>query len=103
MDKLLKKIRTSREKSEKSSMRTEMKLLRKELRQRESQVVNDLMKNRYVQQWESNSYSDVVLATNIGAGDRLLRVRVLLNQFNGQDLLFDTVIIDEAAQALEAR
>ncbi|GKY95692.1 hypothetical protein MPSEU_000530100 [Mayamaea pseudoterrestris] len=57
----------------------EVKALRKELRTREEKVVQELLNN-----------AQVVLATCVGASNRLLR-----------DQKFDLVIIDEAAQALE--
>jgi superfamily I DNA and/or RNA helicase len=58
----------------------EIKALRKEVRTREEKVVQELLNN-----------AQVVLATCVGAGNRLLR-----------ELNFDLVVIDEAAQALEA-
>ena len=58
----------------------EVKLLRQEIRSREEKVVDELLGN-----------AQVVLATCVGAGNRLLR-----------DRIFDLVIVDEAAQALEA-
>jgi ATP-dependent RNA/DNA helicase IGHMBP2 len=58
----------------------EMKSLRKEIRTREEKVVSELFAS-----------AQVVLATCVGADNRLLR-----NQ------IFDLVVIDEAAQALEA-
>ncbi|CAK4383924.1 unnamed protein product [Aphanomyces euteiches] len=59
--------------------RQESKLLRKEIREREQKVVGDIL-----------SHSDVVLATNAGAATKLLK-----------DMVFDMVVVDEAAQALE--
>lgn len=58
----------------------EVKALRKEVRERETKVVQQLMKEAHV-----------VLATTVGAANRILN-----------DVEFDLVIIDEAAQALEA-
>ncbi len=58
----------------------ELKELRTELRQREKKIVKDII-----------SRSNVVFATCIGADSSLLR-----------DQVFDLVVIDEAAQALEA-
>jgi superfamily I DNA and/or RNA helicase len=58
----------------------EMKVLRKEIRQREEKVVHELLQQ-----------AQVVLATCVGAASPLLA-----------SLQFDMVIIDEAAQALEA-
>ncbi len=88
-----------------------MRTLRKELQERERKTVNDIIKS-----------SDVILATNVGAADRMLKVeiyRYLLFQaiytmrysilihipfkfLSLQDTVFDVVVIDEAAQALEA-
>ena len=65
-----------------SQIKTEAKALRKEIRQREEAAVATLLKSR-----------DVVLATCVGAASKLL---------SRHDLTFDVVIIDEAAQALEA-
>lgn len=61
--------------------RREIKSLRREIRTREERVVKELMQN-----------ADVVLATCVGAANRKLLA----------DATFDLVIIDEAAQALEA-
>jgi ATP-dependent RNA/DNA helicase IGHMBP2 len=58
----------------------EVKALRKEVRERETKVVQQLIKD-----------AQVVLATTVGAANRILN-----------DVEFDLVIIDEAAQALEA-
>ena len=60
----------------------EIKTLRKEIRTREEKVVQELL-----------SAAQVVLATTVGAANRLLE-----KVENG----FDLVVIDEAAQALEA-
>jgi len=64
---------------EKRAVYREIKVLKKEIRQREEKVVQDLLRN-----------AQVVLATNVGASNAVL------------DKEFDLVIIDEAAQALEA-
>ena len=64
----------------KKSARAEIKLLRKEIKVREEKVVKELLHSR-----------NVVLCTNIGAASRLL-----------DEVNFDLVVIDEAAQALEA-
>lgn len=60
----------------------EVKILRKEIRVREEKVVDELIKN-----------ANVVLATCVGAANTKLL---------GDDIVFDLVVIDEAAQALEA-
>jgi hypothetical protein len=98
MDKLLDKIKKSR-REERGRMRcksqillaslrlftynciAEMRDLKKELYQREDKAIKEML-----------STSDVILATNVGAADRSIR-----------DMTFDVVVIDEAAQALEAR
>ncbi|RLO08379.1 hypothetical protein DYB28_004712 [Aphanomyces astaci] len=59
------------------NVRQERKALRKEIREREQNVIIQ--------------HSDVVFATNVGAATKLLR-----------NVVFDVVVIDEAAQALEA-
>ena len=64
----------------------EMKLLRKEIRQREEKVVQSLIKN-----------AQVVLATNVGASSYILNKC----EKSSTGRPFDLVIIDEAAQALE--
>ena len=66
--------------------RREVKVLRSELRQREEAVVDDLISN-----------ADVVLATNVGASSSALNKYI--NKRGGG---FDLVVIDEAAQSLEA-
>ncbi len=42
-----------------------MRTLRKELQERERKTVNDIIKS-----------SDVILATNVGAADRMLKVEI---------------------------
>ncbi|XP_014717097.2 DNA-binding protein SMUBP-2 isoform X2 [Equus asinus] len=72
------------EKQEKSNFRSEIKLLRKELKEREEAAM-----------LESLTSADVVLATNTGASpDGPLKLL--------PDGYFDVVVIDECAQALEA-
>ena len=66
--------------------RREVRVLRSELRQREEAVVDDLISN-----------ADVVLATNVGAASSALN-KYIDKRKGG----FDLVVIDEAAQALEA-
>ena len=63
-----------------SEQRSEMRALCKEARQRERAVVEGILKK-----------SNIVLCTCVGAGSKLLR-----------DIEFDLVVIDEAAQGLEA-
>nr|KAF6465513.1 immunoglobulin mu DNA binding protein 2 [Rousettus aegyptiacus] len=80
---LVKNTKTQ-DKREKSNLRNEIKLLRKELKDREEAAM-----------LESLTAADVVLATNTGASDdgplKLL-----------PDGYFDIVVIDECSQALEA-
>lgn len=64
----------------KRAARAELKLLRNEIRKRETNVVTEILRS-----------CDVILCTNVGAASRLLN-----------SIAFDVVIIDEAAQALEA-
>mmetsp|Transcript_7547 Transcript_7547/g.13788 ORF Transcript_7547/g.13788 Transcript_7547/m.13788 type:complete len:1087 (-) Transcript_7547:2104-5364(-) len=73
-------------------LRQEVKLLRKELRVRESNVVKDVVKR-----------ANVVLCTNAGSTSILKRLRKAKsqNELDEEDM-FDLVIIDEAAQAIEA-
>ena len=70
---------------EKRSAYREIKQLRKEMRKREEKVVDNLMTN-----------AQVVLSTNVGASS------YILDKFQKSSKPFDLVIIDEAAQALEA-
>ncbi|DAZ93834.1 TPA: hypothetical protein N0F65_009342 [Lagenidium giganteum] len=74
------KLQKTRDKGARYELRRELKANRKELRQREQRVVTELLR-----------HSDVVLATNVGAASKLL-----------DKIEFDLVVIDEAAQALEA-
>ena len=82
MDQLRRAMGKSRDRSHKRELNFEMRALRKEARNREEVVVSSILKSR-----------DVVLATCVGASNKLLR---------SLDIPFDMVIIDEAAQALEA-
>ena len=74
-------IRKTRNGRERRAIYGEMKELRKEYRQREGRVVNDLLRG-----------SKVVLSTLHGAGGFLLK-----------NERFDVVLVDEASQALEAQ
>ncbi|CAI5700818.1 unnamed protein product [Peronospora effusa] len=74
------KLQKTRDKSVRFQLRREMKANRKEIRVREQKVVDEIVQ-----------HSHVVFATNVGAASKLLK-----------DVTFDLVIIDEAAQALEA-
>jgi hypothetical protein len=66
----------------------EMKSLRKEIKIREEKVVGEVLRN-----------ANVVLATNVGAASSVFKHLV---DSKGEPISFDLVIIDEAAQALEA-
>ena len=76
----LEKKKVPRNGMERRAWRGEIKALRKEIRTREERVVKQLLASR-----------DIVLCTNVGAATRVLR-----------DEVFDMVVIDESAQALEA-
>jgi ATP-dependent RNA/DNA helicase IGHMBP2 len=80
MSAMLTRMQKTRDKSVRYQLRREMKANRKEIRERERKVVGDIVQ-----------HSNVVFATNVGAASKLLK-----------DVTFDLVIIDEAAQALEA-
>jgi len=81
IEKLLAKIGKERNKGEKTRIRGELSALRKEVRRREDAAVKEVI-----------AHADVVLCTNSGAADRNL------DQIEG---VFDCVVIDEAAMALE--
>ena len=66
-----------------ATARREIRALRAELRQREQDVVRDILQRAHV-----------VLATTVGAAAKILK--------NAAEEPFDLVVIDEAAQALEA-
>jgi ATP-dependent RNA/DNA helicase IGHMBP2 len=74
------KSSSSRGTDDKRTAYREVKLLRQEVRQRETKVVQSLLQD-----------AQVILCTTVGAANRILK-----------DMEFDLVIIDEAAQALEA-
>jgi superfamily I DNA and/or RNA helicase len=77
--------------AKKAAAYREVKLLRKEIRQREEQVVQELLHQ-----------ADVVLATCVGAANRLLGNAngTTKKSDNKSNVSFDLVVIDEAAQAL---
>ncbi|XP_057583572.1 DNA-binding protein SMUBP-2 isoform X2 [Hippopotamus amphibius kiboko] len=84
IDQVLAKNKKTQDKREKSNFRDEIKLLRKELKEREEAAM-----------LESLAAAHVVLATNTGASsDGPLKLL--------PDGHFDMVVIDECAQALEA-
>ena len=80
MDTMLRTLSRTKDKSYRRSIQTELKSLRKEARQREEKVVSSILQSR-----------DVVLSTLVGASSKFVK-----------DIKFDIVVIDEAAQALEA-
>jgi ATP-dependent RNA/DNA helicase IGHMBP2 len=74
------RVRKARDRAERRALRDGVRRLRAEVRELEERVVRDVLDR-----------AEVVLATNVGAGDPLL-----------SGIEFDRVAIDEAAQALEA-
>lgn len=80
LDRTLLQLQKTRNKEQKFSLRGELKLLRKELVEREQKIIDDIIRE-----------CDVIFCTNSGAADRMI-----------QNIVFDVVIIDEAAQAQEA-
>jgi ATP-dependent RNA/DNA helicase IGHMBP2 len=80
VDQGLRKVHRARSRHDRFAARNEVRALRAELRQIESAITRGLVDG-----------ADVVLATTTGAADPLLA-----------DKPFDRVVIDEAAQALEA-
>lgn len=78
------RLRKERGKGGRAALKAEVSTLRKELTQRQKKSVKDLLQ-----------HASVVLCTNTGAADRALSCLP-------DDFAFDLVVIDEAAQALEA-
>jgi ATP-dependent RNA/DNA helicase IGHMBP2 len=74
------RVRKTRDRAARRALRDGIRRLRAEVRELEERVVRDILDR-----------AEVVLATNVGAGDSLL-----------SGIEFDRVAIDEAAQALEA-
>ena len=74
--------------AEKRTAYRELKSLRKEIRSREEKIVGQILKD-----------ANVVLTTNVGAASSVFNRMV---DSRGDPIPFDMVIIDEAAQALEA-
>ena len=79
MSKTLQQIRKTRDRGERRSLRGEMRILQKEVKQRELRTIEEVIE-----------HAQIVCTTITGAADRYLR-----------DIKFDLVVIDEAAQALE--
>lgn len=84
LDSLDKKYMKTKDKNARRSLRIEQRQLRKDLRKRERRAVRDLL-----------NHVDVVLATISGTGSYSLGLAE-------SERAFDVIIIDEAAQALEA-
>ena len=84
LDSLDKKYMKTKDKNARRSLRIEQRQLRKDLRARERRAVRDLL-----------NHVDVVLATISGTGSHSLDLAE-------SKRAFDVVIIDEAAQAIEA-
>jgi DNA polymerase alpha-associated DNA helicase A len=80
MDKTLARLQKCKNKAERRELYTELKLLRQELQNRERIVVHDILKS-----------SRVVFSTLSGCAS-----------FHLKNQVFDTVIIDESSQAIEA-
>lgn len=80
MDSLRKKLTSRLDRSVRKETQVELKTLRKEIKQREERVISGILASH-----------NIVLCTCIGASSKLLK-----------DTIFDLVVIDEAAQALEA-
>ena len=85
---VLTKIKKCKKYGERKALYSELKLLKKELRQRERRIVNELL----VQ-------AQVVVATLHGSGSYELKNSVGTN--NNEGIVFDTIIIDEVSQSLE--
>lgn len=85
---VLTKIKKCKKYGERKALYSELKLLKKELRQRERKIVNELL----VQ-------AQVVVATLHGSGSFELKNSVGNNDSSG--MVFDTIIIDEVSQSLE--
>lgn len=95
LKRLMKDIKTTKDKEAKRELRFEQRALRREVREREQAVVNRLIYG-----------ADVVLTTTVGAASGTLFHAFGANNPNvpaeRQDCPFDLVIIDEVAQATEA-
>ena len=78
--KKLSKANGRKDRTERRELQSEIRELRREARKREDVVVNEIMNSR-----------NVVLATCVGASSHLIK-----------DTAFDLIVVDEAAQGLEA-
>ncbi len=80
LDTVQKRLLRTRSYHERKDLKTELRYLRRGIRETENGIVRSIIAS-----------AEVVLATNIGAADSKLR-----------DVEFDLVVLDEAAQAIEA-
>jgi ATP-dependent RNA/DNA helicase IGHMBP2 len=80
LEQVRRKQRRAATRQERYALRDDLRRLRAEVRELEERAVRDVL-----------AAAEVILATNVGAGDPVLA-----------ELDFDLVVIDEAAQALEA-
>lgn len=87
----LKNIKKCRKRFERKSLYQELKQYKKELKQREGKIINDLLMG-----------AKVITSTLHGAGSReLLSVYKHHHEFTKDNPFFDTIIIDEVSQSLE--
>ena len=84
LEKTAKQLGRSKTKEEANESKSKISLLRKEIKSFQKEIHNEVLKE-----------SNIVLGTNVGAGDKKLI------KFLGENK-FDVVIIDECAQATEA-
>ncbi|KAF4724703.1 hypothetical protein FOZ63_016413, partial [Perkinsus olseni] len=91
IDSCLKKGRKAKDRSSRRTMQGEVRELRKELRSRERRAVSEVIHQ-----------SSVVFATCAAAGGRTLARAMNDGHAESTSRLFDVVVIDEAAQAIEA-
>ncbi|KAF4696088.1 hypothetical protein FOZ60_002317 [Perkinsus olseni] len=91
IDSCLKKGRKAKDRTSRRAMQGEVRELRKELRSRERRAVSEVIHQ-----------SSVVFATCAAAGGRTLARAMTDGHAESPNRLFDVVVIDEAAQAIEA-
>jgi ATP-dependent RNA/DNA helicase IGHMBP2 len=90
MNGLLRNLRKSKDRSEQYQMRSSLKNLRKDLKERERKAVQEVLDR-----------AQVIVCTNTVAADKRLDRRPGTAEGSGV-APFDVVVIDEAGQALEA-
>lgn len=83
-------IKTCKRYGERKALYAELKLLRREQREREKKIVQDLLTN-----------AEVILATLHGAGNNELYEVYKSLQYGVDRPFFDTIVIDEVSQSLE--